>query len=434
MGSTYLQRQGRPSAGVSRGGRQPSSYAGGLLQLQRAVGNRATTMILQRWLQPTEKSAPPDPVKSLRRQPDGVRWDDNRKDPRAAYRFVDAQDRGWEAAGHDQPFKYTDWHKALAKATELAEKAWYNVTDRKWVSGAAPGNEFREALAQERPELSKKLHGYPSSDQVPMYVRVKYRRKPGRDRAQRPADLRSLDRTARLLMQDIPETSTPHLATGVVGQVLTVAGNTGARRVTAEQAAHASQNLGAALNPALNHGRGTRKAKDSIKLRALLSGDYRAHHRGADAGLRQLETALQSPPAWRNVDVDQAGAEHGEMTLLADLHGQLAAAPHHGKLIDKHLGGVKLACGACQLAFQAYNQFIAKGLGYRVVVSGTHGGFYNGWRMPDVVWNNASARAHVIAGITAPAYIDDQGVLRGVEGPGAGYHDPEESDSEWEEA
>ena len=30
-------------------------------------------------------------------------------------------------------------------------------------------------------------------------------------------------------------------------------------------------------------------------------------------------------------------------------------------------------------------------------------------------------------------YLDDRGVLRGISDSSAGYHDPEESDSEWEE-
>ena len=113
--------------------------------------------------------------------------------------------------------------------------------------------------------------------------------------------------------------------------------------------------------------------------------------------------------------------------------GVIAAAPNAGPLITKPLGGVKLACGACRLAFEAYNREIAAPLGYRVKVSGTHGGFYNGWQAPPVIRANARALAVVTAGLPKGASLSSEGVLLGVDESGSRYHDPDESDSEWEE-
>jgi hypothetical protein len=87
------------------------------------------------------------------------------------------------------------------------------------------------------------------------------------------------------------------------------------------------------------------------------------------------------------------------MTVLTELDKELQANPNAGPLIVRSLGGVKLACGACKLAFEAYNQFIAAPLGYSVKVSGTHGGFYQGWLCPTVIRNHTNALNYVKAGL-----------------------------------
>jgi hypothetical protein len=395
---------------------------------------------LRRWWEPMKQTvaergipsrALPQPVpgKSPKNQ-DGVRWEDKGGEPRHAYRFVDAQNRGFEAADIAKPFVQNDWHRAAERAAVW----WFDATTSTWQRGEAPADR-RTALPEERPaDVGTDLHGYASPADVPVYVKARYRPKKDSKKTKRDRGpgLRALDRAARVLMQDMPSEGTPHLATAAVGGSLVVAGNTGTRNVTGAAATEGTENLGHALDPRKRSHAGRRAAKDATKLRALQSGDYRAKHPDADAELRQVSRALTAPPIWRNVDAPGPAAEHGEMTVLADLHTELAANPNRtGTLIVRKLGGVKLACGACAVAFEAYNRFVAARLGYAVDVSGTHGGFYNGWRVPDVIWNNPAALAHVRARL--PGRLDNRGVLYGIDDSSSGYHDPEESDSEWEE-
>jgi hypothetical protein len=369
-----------------------------------------------------------------KKQPTGIRWDEVKDDKvhRDVHRFVDSDNRGWEAPdATSRPFAQTDWHRAAEKA----QAWWYDATASRWKQGEPPAT-HRKALAEERPALTTDLHGYPSAAAVPVYVKAKYRQKAGtktkNDR--RGPGLRALDRAARVLMQGMPETGTPHLATATDGGKLRVAGNTGARHVTVSQSEQGSVNLAKALDTSERLAPSGRAAKDARKLRALQSGDYRAHHAKDEGQLTELSTALKSPPVWSNVGLSRGSAEHGEMTVLADVHKDLTAHPNTtGTKIVKPLGGVKLACGACALAFQAYNKFIAAPLGYTVKVSGTHGGFYVGWRCPDVIWNDAAALKYVREGLPEDAYLDPGGVLLGVTDSTSGYHDPEDSDSEWEE-
>lgn len=432
---------GRPADGVVRPGPAPS-----------ALDRR-----LRRWWRPmkettAEKGIPsrslPQPVHTApprgRKQVSGVRWEEVPEEPRQAYRFIDADDVGWEAPAHDKPFARTDWHKAAEKAVAAqaeAERAaatwWYDGRAKTWHKGVPPAN-HRQALADERPDLSEErdLHGHATPADVPVFVRARYRPTKGskETKGRRPPGLRALDRTARLLMQEMPEEESPHLATATSGGAVLVAGNTGARFVSSASSARADTLLADALDPSEPLPANRRAAKDARKLRALQSGDYRAHHARFDQELKGISDALEQPLRWGNVNASGGSAEHGEMTVLGEVNRNLRANPNRGgQPIVKALGGVKLACGACALAFEAYNQHIAPGLGYVIKVSGTHGGFFDGWRVPDVIWKNKPALAHVRRGLPSGAYLNEQGVLLGVPNSDSSYHDPEESDSEWEE-
>lgn len=405
-------------------------------EIAHVLTERTGVHRLRRWWQPAPPPAP-QPLTTLppraRRQPDGLRWEEVMKDPRGdVYRLIDGSGHGWEAAGSNAAWKQTDWNIVV----DMTAVWWYDVTAAKWVKGDPPAT-HRRALAEERPPFAvADLHGYPDAGSVPVYVKKKYRIKPTSKKTKGPRGpgLRALDRTARVLMTDMPEAATPHLATAPIGGSLHVAGNTGKRHVSTTDATHGLAALRGALDPGARLPEGRRARKDAIKLRALQSGDYRAHHAASNRGLGELSAALTRPPTWHNVDQSAGDAEHGEMTVLADLDRDLRAHPNPGpNPIVRDLGGVKLACGACKLAFEAYNQFIAGPLGYSIKVSGTHGGFYLGWRTPDVIWNNPAAQAYVRNRLPDGGVLDNQGVLRGISDSTSGYHDPEESDSEWEE-
>jgi len=392
---------------------------------------------MRRWWEPVTPGPRPDLKKppQAKKQTDGLRWTEVVKDPRKAYRTIEGN-QGWEAADGTAAWKQTDWHMAGQRAATW----WYDPVEQKWAKGDPPAT-HRKVLDDERPAVPPvELNGYASAADIPMYVKAKYRPKASskRTRGGRGPGLRALDRTARTLMTgmktgDDAVSATPHLATGTQGGALHVAGNTGKRFVSETERGVADQNLADALDTKKRPPADRRRKKDAIKLRALQSGDYRAHHAKADRGLKDLSTALASKPQWQNVDVSTGDAEHGEMTVLQKIDAEIQASPNAGARIVKDLGGVKLACGACSLAFQAYNTFIAGPLGYEVKVSGTHGGFYPGWRVPDVLWANGDAVDFIEAGLPKGSSLTNQGVLIDVDDTSSAYHDPDESESEWEE-
>jgi len=393
---------------------------------------------VRRWWEPVTPGPQPDLKKppQAKKQTDGLRWNEVPKDPRRAYRAIDTQNKGWEAADGTAAWVQTDWNLADQRAAAW----WYDPVEKKWAKGEPPAT-HRKVLDDERPAVPPvELNGYAKAADIPMYIKAKYRPKASSKKTKggRGPGLRALDRTARTLMTgmktgDDAVSTTPHLATGTQGGALHVAGNTGKRFVSKGEQGVADQNLADALDTTKRPPADRRRKKDAIKLRALQSGDYRAHHAKADRGLKDLSTALASKPQWQNVDVSSGDAEHGEMSVLQKIDAELQASPNAGARIVKDLGGVKLACGACSLAFQAYNTYIARPLGYQIKVSGTHGGFYPGWRVPDVLWANAAAVDFIEAGLPKGSSLTKQGVLIGVDDTSSGYHDPEESESEWEE-
>jgi hypothetical protein len=179
--------------------------------------------LVRRWWQP-QPPPKPQPLSTSpprgKAQPNGILWDEVKQDPRGdVHRFVDGTGAGWEAPDAKKPWKRNDWHLAAAKAE--AEKAtwWYDLTAAKWLKGKTPDT-HRQALAEERVDLTgTDLKGYPGTNAVPMYVKAKYRltKASKKTKGGRGPGLRALDRTARLLMTDIPAESTPHLATGTAG-------------------------------------------------------------------------------------------------------------------------------------------------------------------------------------------------------------------------
>ncbi|MEU5419343.1 hypothetical protein [Streptomyces sp. NPDC020667] len=102
------------------------------------------------------------------------------------------------------------------------------------------------------------------------------------------------------------------------------------------------------------------------------------------------------------------------------------------------MGGAKLACAACQWAYEATNRHIAAQYGYEVVASGSHGQLFNRWIMPDWLEENEAARDEVFARAreaggrferNRQGYLE----LRLDEQGANAVHGMPYSDSEWEE-
>jgi hypothetical protein len=299
-------------------------------------------------------------------------------------------------------------------------------------------------------------------------VKVRYIQVKGSKEQSRDAGLRMLDRAARVLKSgeetDAVHEQTPHLATAIVDGKLHVAGNSGDRYVSAMDRVGGDKALSMAIKESLPRLLATkpsqcdaytreqekrrRERKNAMKLKALMSGDYRKAHPKADSALRAAAAALKIDAEWANVDKSRErvkfSAEHGEMTLLGKVHAELLSKPNPNpeQVIFADLGGVKKACATCHLAYEAYNEFIAPP-GYQIRYSGTHEGFYTGWLAPQFIADNDKAMAHIRQGVPVASggvfKLDNKNMVKlkphkTRPGPNPNPEETSESESEWEEA
>lgn len=389
-----------------------------------------------------------------------ILWDQSAAEPKEAYRFLEPANplllhatpaQGWEAKTSQAPFFKSDWHQPPAPAVTK----WFDATTQHWRQGKPPDT-HRKAMPDERPAAivdlqgNPNLQGFPSLKDVPVFVKAKYRpvKNSKKTKGARGPGLRALDRAGRVLMAGVegnrlpvdarsPKELTPHLATGLVNGVLQVAGNTGTKHVTQADRGRADVSLRDAVDPGerVPGAPGTRARKDALKLRALQSGDYLAEHSARGRGLKELSTALKAATAWQNVGTEGGGSEHGEMKLLQNLHAELIQHPNpvQNEIVNKELGGVKKACGACWATFEAYNRFIGAPIGYKVIISGTHGGFFDGWKPPAVIKAHTDAWPYVQGKFPDGSRINLSGELVLKKQAEADSQYPDDSESEWEE-
>lgn len=179
-----------------------------------------------------------------------------------------------------------------------------------------------------------------------------------------------------------------------------------------------------------------REMRDRTKLRALATGWYRLYHPDSPE-LDLVQRALASPRIL-NIDGLDAptgsyGSEHGELTLLGhwvahwESHPGDPAAPR-----TLHLGGFKMACASCDLAYQAVNERLGPALGHRVRAAGTHGMFFPGWRMPQWMRQRPELWAYIRDNAEdIGAYLDANGVLQGDRTTNGHPQNPAESESEY---
>ncbi|WP_367318133.1 hypothetical protein [Streptomyces sp. HUAS ZL42] len=124
--------------------------------------------------------------------------------------------------------------------------------------------------------------------------------------------------------------------------------------------------------------------QDRTKLRALATGWYRLYHPDSPE-LDLVKRALVNPRILNVADQDGTpapgahGSEHGELTLLGHWVAHWENNPGDPNVPQTlPLGGFKMDCASCDLAYQAVNEHIGSTLGYRVRASGTHGMFFPG--------------------------------------------------------
>jgi hypothetical protein len=182
-----------------------------------------------------------------------------------------------------------------------------------------------------------------------------------------------------------------------------------------------------------------RESRDRTKLRALATGWYRLYHPDSPE-LDLIRRALANPRILNVSGRDGAasagsyGSEHGELTLLG--HWVEHWENHPGNPDDPQvlsLGGFKMACASCDLAYQAVNEHVGSGLGYRVRASGTHGMFFPGWRMPQWMRQRPQLRNHISDNAeNIGAYLDHNGVLQGERTQNANPQYAATSSSEYE--
>lgn len=419
----------------------------GVLALQRTAGNAAVARLLQpptesdtsaavqRWFEPGSTTAVLDPKVSpydnqWTKTPEGrriknVTWEENNSDPKSVFRFTNDQGH-WQANGWTHKFQETGWGLW-----------WYDATHGAWKQGRPSPREYRQARPGERRSLVTVEHGYTHEAEVPMWVLRRSRRTYlGRVNA-RSVDVRALDRLARVLYLKLdPHWASPHLATADVGGTLYVAGNTGGRNVTNQEADLARQQLRDTLDltKSLPKSLPRRARRDAIKLRAMVTGDYQAAHLESGTELDRIIAIASAPIVWLNVGVGGEGSLHGEMAILNELYEEFKRKPRNRSmpLLDRHLGGVKLACGPCTYAFEAFNYYVARPLGYRVVFSGGHRGGYPNWKIPTVLEQNDEAVTWFKDQLPKGWTLDEAGILRSDSMAEGVKQRPDDSDSEWE--
>jgi hypothetical protein len=180
-----------------------------------------------------------------------------------------------------------------------------------------------------------------------------------------------------------------------------------------------------------------RVVRDRTKLRALATGWYRLYH-PASPELNLVRRALAAPRILNVDDQDSTtgtyGSEHGELTLLGHWVEHWRNNPGDPDAPQTlHLGGFKMACASCDLAYQAVNEHIGGRLGHRVQASGTHGMFFPGWRMPQWMRERPELRDHIRDNAeTIGAHLDQNGVLQGHRTETGLPQYPESSASEYE--
>ncbi|MFD5571704.1 WXG100-like domain-containing protein [Streptomyces cadmiisoli] len=182
-----------------------------------------------------------------------------------------------------------------------------------------------------------------------------------------------------------------------------------------------------------------RELRDHTKLRALATGWYRLYHPDSPE-LEVVQRALANPRILNvagqdgNLTAAPYGSEHGELTLLGHWVAHWENHPGDPNAPQTlQLGGFKMACAACDLAYQAVNQHLGSTLGYRVEASGTHGIFFPGWRMPQWMRLRPALSDHISDNAESiGAYLDENAVLRGETTPNENAQYPDTSSSEYE--
>ncbi|WP_031043656.1 hypothetical protein [Streptomyces sp. NRRL F-5650] len=420
-------RKSAPAGGRPAIGRpEPQSghlTAPAVLALQRAVGNTAATRVV-------EES----------RHRHGAGRGHGRTGADAAASGTPTVQRA-PGPGAERP-------KEQAEPTE-----WFNATTGKWEGGQPDAETMRPAHGGERHLLKPKLEAefaakrYAGVDQVPVYKVRTYRRTKGPGTNRRSPELRMLDRLGRLGMSQIRRDGTPHLATSVMPDGrLGMAGNTGRHHVTEEERDNVNGELADVQNEDIGAYGKRRMDKDLNKVRAMQAGDYFAGNYNRPQ-LGAVSHALKNPD-WSGSRVGddnggRTGSQHAEMTLLGQHIAHWKANPRKPedgtKTVD--MGGVKLACAACQWAFEAANRFIGSKYHYKVVASGAHGMLFRNWIMPKWLADHAQARAYVEGRIKAEA--PGARFYKGFDGnlvlnlpkdyrTAEADQEPEESESEWE--
>ncbi|WP_052863038.1 eCIS core domain-containing protein [Streptomyces niger] len=327
---------------------------------------------------------------------------------------------------------------------EAEENATRVMSQAPPVAEAAPGPQATTggAAEVEAPQVQRAADDEKEHD-GPRYRQVK----PSKE-GTRPADLRLQDRLAREAHAPNAR-KTPHVAvTHVPGEGIRYSSNSGQKKLSEAKQEAGLASVDAAKDPAAPLSDDPRRRKDQLKLRAAHSGDYETVHKD-DPDLAATTKSLRSSRGtWNGGPVhDKKDASvHGEMTLLGEQIAHWKKNPWplgKGKIKDVTMGGVKKACGACQMAFDAANATIGAQYGYRVVASGSHGEMFR-WRAPD--WLTGAALEQVAAAAKPRGYEFRGRILeqteeaaeaeRKSEAPrlSSAEHLPSESESEWEQA
>jgi hypothetical protein len=238
-----------------------------------------------------------------------------------------------------------------------------------------------------------------------------HRNEPGGDR---PAELRMLDRVARVLYKSLEEwdkqnqqqfggRATPHFAVYLDNDGrLHVSGNTD-RPFTEKHRQQAERRLQSILSgEPLDKSLPRRERKDANKVGAHLVGAYQPEQDNPEQDNPEqdneewkapLAAALRAGIQWDIASLDphhQQGPTdkvvHGEMILLGDIVKYWVAKGPAEKNVKRkpvYLGGYKPPCQPCQWLIESVNAVFGKTYGFKIETMETHKGIPDTWHAPD---------------------------------------------------
>ncbi|MCS0634980.1 DUF4157 domain-containing protein [Streptomyces sp. LP05-1] len=272
--------------------------------------------------------------------------------------------------------------------------------------------------------------------------------------SQREAEVRFLDRIARILIAGVEgaprpdgQKPTPHIAVVLRNGVLHASPNTdvpftGPQRVRADALLRHAVRNSVPPTDSVPEDRQERHLRDTHKIAALVDGSYDDEGR-MTPWMEAARAAVQRGVTWdvqmgNRAERPRGGGLHAEMRMLQSIIADRArnGPVPEGEEEKVRLGGSKMPCLLCHWVIDAVNVVIGQAHGFTVVATQTHSRPYP-WFLPPWLFDGTAhmekVRRMVMARVQGDRRLEAKGRKIEVKGtPASTSEDPPWSDSEYE--